>query len=239
VAQIKDISITLNPGVLKNALGSGPSIARMMEDIDWAAETLNREVRPKVVFDYFTVTSGEEQQITLAGPDGGPSVLLNPGRRFDLLAKAELALVAVTTLGPIIDEIRRELQKSKADLKAYIWDMAAVLALGLTGNEIKHFAEKEAARRGWGVGRRLGPGDLKGWALEEQRLLCSLLPIESIGVSMTSGTMLSPVKSASSVIGIGPANEETEVGTICEWCHNRKSCPIRWLEEPLPGSPTA
>jgi hypothetical protein len=232
MAVITDIDITLEQEILKRALGSGPSVARLTADIEWAVEAINRNIHPKAVYDYFRVTDLESGRVRLAGDSGAASVVLTLGPKADLLARAESAMVSVTTLGEEIDVIRRDLREAKADLRAYVWDVAGVLGLGLVGNEIKHMAEHEAAGRGWGVGRRLGPGDLRGWDLEEQRLLCSLLPIETIGVKMTSGIMLSPVKSASSVIGLGPAYEETEVGSICHWCRNRKTCPIRWLEEP-------
>jgi hypothetical protein len=101
--------------------------------------------------------------------------------------------------------------------------------LGVLGQKINQLAEIEAASRNWGVGRRMAPGSLKGWTMEDQKHLANLLPKEKLGVSITPGGMLVPLKSATAVIGMGPDYSSQKVGTVCQWCKHEKTCIARHL----------
>ena len=63
-----------------------------------------------------------------------------------------------------------------------------------------------------------------GWNVRGQRDLLSLIPIDEIGVTLTSSYMLVPQKSGSGLIGTGPGYEQSQVGTLCHWCSLQSSC---------------
>lgn len=231
MVKIKQFKVNVETDQLIHLMKSARSADKMASEIDWAVKTINRVAAPVCVYDYFTVGNEGEGQARIEPQTTGPRVLFNIGPKAQLLTMARLALVAVITLGPELDGMLNNLQHKGDMLKAYILDTAGILALGLAGRRANRIAEDEASNRNWGVGRRLSPGDLRGWDVEEQRKIAKLLPLSKIGVTLTSGCMLRPVKTGTSIIGLGPSYKENRVGTVCQWCPNQKSCLIRRLEE--------
>ncbi len=101
-----------------------------------------------------------------------------------------------------------------------------MFAVGSLIQKAHRMIEEEAAWRNWGVGAELAPGQLAGWDIEEQKLLCGLVDTEAIGVTVTVAGMLVPQKSASLMVGIGPRYASAEVRTPCEFCDLGDTC--RW-----------
>jgi cobalamin-dependent methionine synthase I len=101
-----------------------------------------------------------------------------------------------------------------------------VFAVGSLIRKAHRMIEEEAARANWRVGAELAPGQLAGWEIAEQKLLCGLVDTEAIGVTVTGAGMLVPQKSASMMVGIGPGYTSAEVRTPCEFCDLGDTC--RW-----------
>jgi hypothetical protein len=178
-------------------------------------------VAPALVHDLFQVGVLGERKAQVGG------ALFDLGKHADLLEGAELAFAAVLTIGPRLEDEARELQASGKALDSFLLGEAGVFVIGKLIAEAHQIAEKEAVGRGWGVGAELAPGQLAGWAIDEQKLLCGLLDVASIGVRVTESGMLVPQKSASMMVGIGPDYESTEVRSPCEFCDLGESCRFR------------
>ncbi|SHO52042.1 hypothetical protein [Desulfopila aestuarii] len=104
--------------------------------------------------------------------------------------------------------------------------------VGRTGHIIKEIAEKTAEESGRKVSPFLSPGSVHGWELEEQFTLCSLLPLQSIGVALSSNGILIPFKSLSCMIGIGTGYSSSQVGTTCQVCSRNARCE---MQQPTQG----
>ena len=66
-----------------------------------------------------------------------------------------------------------------------------------------------------------------GWRIQdvaEQRILFSLLPDGFCGISLTGAAFMTPVKSVSALIGVGP--EATKAPYPCRRCED-EDCPNR------------
>lgn len=185
--------------------------------LDRAAEI----VAPAVVYDYFKVEACSGSQVRVAG------VSFNLGRHAELLASAQEVLLAVATIGPQLEEEARVLQKAGQVLDAFLLGEAGVFAVGKLVEGCHGIVEMEAASRGWGVGAELAPGQLAGWAIAEQRLLCRLLDVAAIGVRVTDAGVLVPQKSASLMIGMGPEYESAVVHSPCKYCAMGDACRFR------------
>jgi hypothetical protein len=96
--------------------------------------------------------------------------------------------------------------------------------LGSAGAALRCVAEEAAASLGWGVSEALSPGSLVGWQLRGQRELCSLLPLETIGVRLNDYCVLEPHKSFSVMIGLGPGYTSAKVGSVCKYCALNATC---------------
>ena len=103
-------------------------------------------------------------------------------------------------------------------------DSVGVVALGAVGDVLRGVVEKRAADLGWGVGAALAPGSLVGWPMRGQQELCSLLPLEEIGVRLNRSFVLEPHKSASMLVGIGPGYTASRVGSVCRFCSLAGRC---------------
>jgi len=181
--------------------------------------------QPEAVYDWFEVGTVCGEQVTLhpPAPDTAETTLL-VGPKADLLAAARQVLVSVGTIGPALERRVRELSNGGEALRAYLLDSAGVVALGAVGAAVRQLAEEEATTQGWGVSPSLSPGSLVGWPLHGQKELCTLLPLDSIGVRLNSHGVLEPHKSASGLIGLGPDYKTTKVGSVCHYCALNETC---------------
>jgi hypothetical protein len=225
-----DIPITLKAEDIIASPNKGnhrPSLLRHAEEAVALGQTL---WQPACVYDWFDVQSVEGERATLSGPDGAETVL-QIGRKADLMAPAQRAIVGVVTIGPALEQKVRELQAAGEYMMSYLLDSAGVVALGAAGEALRCLAEDSAEEWGWGVSPSLSPGSLVGWPLRGQHALCGLLALEQIGVRLTKHAVLEPHKSASGLIGMGPGYESTRVGSVCKYCALQDTC-WRRREEP-------
>jgi len=105
------------------------------------------------------------------------------------------------------DRLEQETQKasnSQKFLVAFILALISLLVLEKTGEKVNNIAEQNAAKLGWRVSPFLSPGSVHGWELEAQLKLCPLLPLDQICARILNNTVLTPFKSNSCLIGIGP-----------------------------------
>jgi hypothetical protein len=179
--------------------------------------------QPSVLYDWFDVVSVDGQHVTLSSQQGADGVL-HVGRKADLLAPAQRAVVSAVTLGPALEEKVDELQSAGDSMMAYLLDSAGVVALGHAGESLRCLIEETAVDLGWGVSPSLSPGSLVGWSLRGQRELCALLPLQEVGLRLTAHSILQPHKSATSLIGLGPGYDSPHVGSVCKYCALQDTC---------------
>jgi hypothetical protein len=136
-------------------------------------------------------------------------------------------LVSVCTIGKALEERVQTLSADNRLFESYLLDTAGVIALVDAGEPIGRIVEEEAARRGWGVSRALSPGSLAGWTISDQKALCALVDLAAISVTVTAAGILSPHKSGSGLIGIGPDYTAHCVSSTCQFCELRRTCQFR------------
>lgn len=189
------------------------------------ALALSRElIAPAALLDEFAVERVTDAEIVLRADGTRPPPRLTVGPKVDLLAPAARLAVAVYTIGPALERRVGELVAAGKPLLAYMLDAVGVLALGAVGEALRRRIEERAAERGWGVSPALSPGSLVGWALQGQRQVCNLLPLDEIGVRLNARYVLEPHKSVSMVVGLGPGYESAHVGSVCRYCSLVESC---------------
>jgi hypothetical protein len=222
---LRDIPIALTAEeIIPSRRQKRPSPA-LLRDAQEAIDLGQTLWQPVAIYDWFDVRARDGETVTIAPAGGdGPGSVLHVGRKADLLAAAEQALVSVISIGPALEQRVQELQNAGEHLKAYMLDNAGVVALGAAGEAIRCVVEEAASERGWGVGASLSPGSLVGWSLRGQRDLCTLLPLDQIGVLLNDHYVLVPHKSASSLIGLGPGYDSAHVGSVCKYCALQDTC---------------
>jgi len=225
VTILDNVTIEVTAQEILHALSVGRrSPDRFLPAVE-SAISLARELwRPKAIYELIP-TRGVEGESLYLKPGGGNEVIcLHLGPHAKLASPAKEVLIGVNTIGADLEEKVLELNKAGDALLGYFLDSVGVVALGKTRDALSHIAEKEAGRRGWGVGDALAPGSLKGWSIKGQPKLVSMVPLSEIGVRLSESGVLIPFKSASVLIGIGSGYEKQKVGSVCYLCHNRETC---------------
>jgi hypothetical protein len=222
---LSEIDIELDAREVVLALHRGQKAPEaLIEETRTAIMQSKDLIHPRAVYKWIPVREVKGEQVALTRRNGEGDAVLRLGPHADLLAKAELALVSIVTIGGRLDERVEELNKSGKVLEAYLTNSVGVVALGEVGKAIRRYAEEEAASRNWGVSASLAPGSLRGWPVEGQFSLCALIPSDEIDVRLNESGVLVPFKSASSLIGLGGGYRSKEVGSVCRFCMRAETC---------------
>ncbi len=216
---IKDATTVLDFSRFVEQAGKRLQHQTVLEAARWAVGEAERLSRVAIAYEWLPARRGEGDRVYIG------DVELRLGGHADLMDDAEMACVAVCSIGGTLEDEAKRLMAEGRNLDGYMLGEAGVFAVDTAMSRVRHMAEDEAAARHWGVGTELAPGQLAGWALAEQRVLCSLVDVAAIGVSLTEAGMLVPQKSASLLIGIGPRYTASAVCSPCEFCDNRETCP--------------
>jgi len=221
---LRDVVIDLKAEKVALGLNRGRPNQGVTQAVAEALEKGRPLWRPQAIYEYLEVVSVSGPEVVLRRSGNGREAVLKLGPKADLMAPAELALAAVQTIGPALEEEVKRLQQEGRSLEAFYLDGIGVTALGEVGQAVRRLAEEEAAKRDWGVGYGLAPGSLLGWPVSGQASLVSLLPLEEIGVHLNKSGLLVPLKSSSTLIGLGKGYESRLVGSVCRWCAIRETC---------------
>lgn len=180
-------------------------------------------IAPRAVYELLVVVGRGPDWIEVAGKAGG-SARLTVGPKTGLLDPADMVMVGVTTIGHELDDAVKRLNQQGRLYTAYVLDCVGVSLLTEAGKALDRLAEEGAARRGWGVGHRLAPGSLPGWDMTDQKILAGLVLAGQGSITFNEDGVLWPLKSATSLIGMGPGFTSRRVGRVCHMCSKRETC---------------
>ena len=172
---------------------TAPAERNVLDQIDEAITELNACVNPKSIYKTFSCTVSRTA-VTIGGVTIESSSLAN-----HMKGCKRAALLAVT-LGPAADTLIRRHSVSDMSKAAVMQAVCAVMCERYCDDIERRIAE-EAALEGLHLRPRFSPG-YGDFQIECQRDLFHLLECDRrIGLSMTAGFMLVPLKSVTAVIG--------------------------------------
>ncbi len=117
------------------------------------------------------------------------------------LRRAEGAALFVCTIGSEMEQWAAQRMNGGDYIQGYIADAVASALVEAAADKIhNHLEQKHPGIR---TSNRYSPGYC-GWDVAEQQKLFSLLPMSFCGVSLSASSLMSPIKSVSGVIGLGP-----------------------------------
>ena len=183
--------------------------------------------QPQAVYQWFEYKNIGQDNLGRIMQNSGSHVDLDFGHSSQFLTHAVYALISVYTAGPKLEQVSKNASSKGELLEAYLFDLIGLIVLDQAGLKIKEIAQKQARNLGCGVSPFLSPGSVHGWDLEEQVKLCSLLPLEKINVKIRKDAVLSPFKTISCLIGLGPGYDAVEVGTTCQVCSKNHECQMK------------
>lgn len=202
------LSLTAND--LFAEMGYGDTVPE--EPVEALAVSMLKEVSsrtvPRCTFGLFggTVDAGS---VTLdcgeSFPVGGTiASLLNGSGRFALFA---------ATAGIAFQEYQDYLKEEGDILKCFIADIIGTCIAEKAGDHMERLLEVEL--KGERHTNRLSPGYC-GWHLTGQKALFRLMGGNPCGISLSDVCLMTPIKSISGIIGIGPEVDVKKYG--CQYC---------------------
>jgi len=204
--------------------GNSPGIIKTVQK---TLEKIQGKWKPVALFQWFKFEIDKKKKLGRITQKSGNFTYIDLGDSIKFLEQAKYVMGSTYSIGQYLD-IESANASSKGNLlEAYLIDLIGLTALEKTGDIVKKNAENQARNLGWGVSPFLSPGSVHGWKLEEQKILCSLLPIGRINVNIKNDTVLFPLKSIAAVIGIGPGYNSSEVGSTCDVCSKKNQCQMR------------
>lgn len=130
-------------------------------------------------------------------------ITVNPQKQICAYLKdVEKLTVFVCTAGDGFSTYSNKYNQSTNYLKAFIVDALGSLVVEKSAEYLHQKIEKEASVSGLKITNRYSPGYCD-WAVEEQKLLFSLLPENPCNISLSESSLMIPIKSISGIIGIG------------------------------------
>lgn len=200
-----------------------PHFQRLAEDV---CALLPDLLRPAVSWCLTERESLLNGTVHLRDPLSGKKGFLTVGERAHFLEPAQEVILAVKTIGQLLEGEVHRLQ-GENPLKSYVLDMAGVIAVDQVSDWFRMKVQDLAVGKGWGVGPSLLPGSLAGWPVEGQGEICHFLDLAQIGVSLNRFSVLNPHKSDSVAIGLGSGYTEQVVASLCGDCSRKEVCPWR------------
>jgi hypothetical protein len=163
----------------------------------------------------------------------GPGFMTFPGGmrlRSQLLShrlgRATHLAFAVCTLGGRFTAELRRLFAAQQPAQAMIIDALATLAIYRLGEEFEKLMQLIAVEMTLQASGPINPGE-DGFDLSEQRTVLQIAGGADIGVSLSSGAMLSPEKSMTTIIGLGRRMQHWTRADNCSRCRARERCQFR------------
>ena len=147
----------------------------------------------------------------------GGTVLATGVQVCGYMKEADRAALFVCTAGEVFTEMTRALNAEGDFLEAYVVDAIGSLTVERAMDNIQSELEREMAAQGLRITNRYSPGYCN-WPLVGQQALFGAIGEHGTGVTLSSTSLMSPIKSVSGIIGIGAEVRRREYG--CAVCSN-------------------
>jgi hypothetical protein len=179
--------------------------------------------QPVACYDVFPITKFKHDVILLADGTrigGGPVV--------NVMAGAQELIVGVCSLGSNVDVQITTYSKSKEWFKMMILDELATWGVDQVRLQLVEYLGQKYESDGWRTSTCLSPGESE-WSVKEQAKIFKLLVTQQIGVSLSEGLVMYPLKSLSLIIGAGHGPLGVEGLSNCDFCSLKERCRYQHL----------
>ncbi|MDL2221157.1 methionine synthase [Parabacteroides sp. OttesenSCG-928-N08] len=142
------------------------------------------------------------------------------------LNRSSSFILLVATVGEEVDHWMREKSQRDDIVEAFAADILGSVIVESIVSYAIHYLENRMAEQRLKITNSYSPGYC-GWDIFEQQRFFSLFPENICGISLTPSGLMLPIKSVSSIIGVGEDVSKKEYG--CVICY-KKNCYKRFSE---------
>ncbi len=221
---LRDFTVTLEvPEAMRRR---GGHLARLAERPVWremyesALPEARGLVRPAIAYGVHPVAGSDEKCLRVADGERLESPVV-----ARLFGGAPEVLLAIFTVGPLLEERVSERQAAGDYPGAFVLDLLGALALNEVGQIAFQAIEELAQARGVRASIPLNPGTTH-WPLSGNSVIVTLTPAAEIGVEMLDSGMLRPFKSISYAVALGKDVLTPDQGSSCDYCDTRDLCRL-------------
>lgn len=209
-------SLVLNPDDIYTPMGRDYVPDNdMIDSLNKLKSEISEKIKPKCLFSFYKANPARRNHICVGDREFHTGAVIT-----QYLAEAEYYAVMVATAGCEFQELQCEVKASGDIYKEFLLDsVGTAIAEAVVAWACLKIEEITAGQR-WGVSFPYSPGYC-GWHVSQQRLLFSLLPDNPCGINLSDSSLMSPIKSVSAVIAVGPDTRKQKYG--CELC-NKPDC---------------
>lgn len=204
----------------ESGLVQGPQPAVMRDLVDQAVEEGLALARPAYLYRTFEVQKVRHNSLVVDGGSIGDEWFAS------MLAPSRLLALGICTIGHKLEERARAYTTSGAGALGFFLDSVGTGLVELTRCALLADLDQLAAEREFESSIPLSPGDTQ-WPLAQQRTIFELLPTQKLGVTLTPGLVMTPLKSVSLAVGFGPDMGSAAEGSACDYCDIRDRCQLR------------
>ena len=218
---IKEFAIPLDA---TEAIRGSDFLSRLAERPAWremyesALAEAGDLVRPAIAYAVHPIAGADGERLIIA--DGRA---LESGVVARLFAGAPEVVLAIFTIGPLLEERVAEHQAAGDYPAGFALDLVGALAVNEVGQVAYRAIEELAASRGVRASIPLNPGT-SHWPLTGNRVLLELVPAAEIGIEVLESGLLQPFKSISYAVVLGEDVLTPDQGSSCDYCDTRDLC---------------
>lgn len=221
---LRDFTLSLDPahavgqrGGLLSHLADRPVWRNMYKSALSEAREL---IRAAIAYDIHPVTGADQVRLYVADGQALESPIV-----ARLFAEASEVVLAIFTIGPLLEERVANHQVAGNYPAAFALDVAGTLAVNEAGQVAFRAIDELAVSRGVRASIPLNPGTTH-WPLSGNRVLARLVPAAEIGVEVLDSGLLRPFKSISYAVALGRDVLTPEQGSSCDYCETRDLCRL-------------
>jgi len=161
------------------------------------------------IFNSLTVLP-TEQKLLIGNTTFNPAKIVT-----SQLKTASSGAIFLCTAGPFISDVSKQLLAGEDPVLGYVYDILGSVTVEKATDKIQNHLHEEVKISGLDISDRYSPGYCE-WSVEEQKKLFAIMPDNFCGITLSSSSLMHPIKSVSGIIGIG--EEMKQKGYQCKWC---------------------
>ncbi len=144
----------------------------------------------------------------------------------ECFAETQQVALAIVTIGvKLPSEVNRLMSEGKY-VDGVIFDAIGSAGVEKVADLVNLEITKIAEKQDLSFSSRYSPGYCQ-WSVNDQRIFFSHLPADDIGVTLSDGYMMQPIKSVSFAINLGTNIKKSKWETRCKNCEDRGQCTYR------------
>ncbi len=144
----------------------------------------------------------------------------------ECFAEAERVALAIVTIGASLPFEVSRLMNSGEYVDGVVLDAFGSAGVERVADKMNDEINEVVRSRKLDYSKRFSPGYCS-WSVKDQKIIFDRLPAEEIGVSLSDGYMMHPIKSVSFAINIGSQIKKSKWESRCKTCEDRGQCTYR------------